>query len=146
MVSIRKSDVKEVIDKAPTETDDYDPYLTRIVNFFSGIPTNEDLRRYYFWETINVGEREREVLAKKKRVARLTKLWKAQWFGRLEIKALDSLMSSNSKRHWDWRYIFAIIQGHRFIWWKSEKELTWVKAQQGKYISQAILDLQPCPH
>lgn len=122
MVSISKNDVKEPTDKVLTESDDYDPYFTRITNFFLGIPTNEDLRRYYFWEAINVGEREREVLAKKKRVARLTKLWKAQWFGRLEMKARELLTSSNSKRLCDWRYIFAIIQGHRFIWWNSEKD------------------------
>jgi len=103
-------------------TDNYDPYSTRIMNFFLGIPTNEDLRRYYFWEATKVGEREREVLAKKKRATRLTKLWNAQWFGKLELKVRSYAATGDSNRQWDWKSTFAIIQGHRFIWWDSEKD------------------------
>ena len=63
---------------------------------------------------------EREILANKKRAARLTKLWKAQWFGKLELKV--KISSSLTERQWEWRTIFCIIQGHRFIWWESEKD------------------------
>lgn len=101
----------------PMIKDEYDPYTTRIQNFFFGIPTNEDLRRYYFWDAIQVGEREREIVANKKRATRLAKLWKAQWFGKLELK-----VRNESGNRWNWKHIFCIIQGHRFIWWDSEKD------------------------
>jgi len=102
--------------------DTYDPIWTRFMNFFSSIPTNEDLRRYYFWEAIKVGERERGILANKKRATRLTKLWKAQWFGNLELKVKHYIAIAANERSWDWKHIFCIIQGHRFIWWGSEKD------------------------
>ncbi len=126
MVAFQKKNAVEEssIDRPPvssTKTDSYDPYSTRIMNFFFGIPTNEDLRRYYFWESINVGEREFESIARKKRSLRLTKLWKAQWFGRLEMKVAGGGAVNNMNRQWDWRGIFAIVQGHRFVWWGSEK-------------------------
>lgn len=85
------------------------------------IPTNEDLRRYYFWEARKVGEREREIWATKKRTGRLTKLYQAQWFGKLDLKTPNTLASTEGDRHWDWVGIFAIIQGHRFVWWQSEE-------------------------
>jgi hypothetical protein len=100
----------------------YNPVLTRIKNFFMSIPTNEDLRRYYFWEARKVGDREREIWAAKKRTGRLTKLYQAQWFGRLELKTPNVLAPTDDGRLWDWITIFAIIQGHRFIWWRSEKD------------------------
>jgi len=92
------------------------PIITRIRNFFYSIPTNEDLRRYYFWEARRVGEREREILADKKRSARVIKLWKANWYGTLESKQY------HGEKEWDWVKIFAVIQGHRFIWWSSEND------------------------
>jgi hypothetical protein len=113
------SELKKDKDK---DTKQYDPYMTRIVNFFQGIPTDEDLRRYYFWEAVKVGEQEREILATKKRTARLTKLWKAEWFGHIELKSKNHLASGDDRRQWEWRPIFAIVQGHRFIWWLSEKD------------------------
>ena len=97
--------------------DDYNPYTERMKNFFFGIPTYEDLRRYYFWDSVQAGETEREIVAGKKRSTRLGKLWKAQWFGRLELKTV-----SGSGHQWDWKPIFCIFQGHRFIWWSSEKD------------------------
>ena len=96
-----------------------DPYLTRTINFFSSIPTHEDLRRYYFWEARRVGGRERARLTHKKRTARLIKLWKASWFGRLEVKAPSK---TTATRSWEWAPVFSIIQGHRFIFWRSETD------------------------
>lgn len=116
------SPTSESREEKSKDTDHYDPYMTRIVNFFQGIPTDEDLRRYYFWEAVKVGEQEREILATKKRTARLTKLWKAQWFGHIELKSQNHSASGDDQRKWEWRPIFAIVQGHRFIWWLSEKD------------------------
>ena len=96
-----------------------DPYSRRIINFFSSIPTSEDLRRYYFWEATRVGERERARLAEKKRTARLIKLWKASWFGNLDLKVKRTTSASRS---WEWAGVFAIVQGHRFIFWRSETD------------------------
>lgn len=100
----------------------YDPISTRIFNFFKSIPTNEDLRRYYFWEARKVGANEKKVWAAKRRNGRLTKLYQAQWFGKLELKTPNTLAPTEDDRHWDWISIFAIIQGHRFVWWQSEND------------------------
>lgn len=112
---------KKAIEDDNDVKDGYDPIVTRILNFFKTIPTNEDLRRCYFWETRRVGDREREIWAKKRRTRRLAKLYQARWFGKLELKAPNNTASENG-RDWDWITIFAIIQGHRFVWWKSEKD------------------------
>ena len=111
---------KDIIEEA-IDNDDYNPVVTRIMNFFMSIPTNEDLRRCYFWETRRVGDKEREIWAEKRRTRRLTKLYQAQWFGKLELKTPNKSATEND-RDWDWISIFAIIQGHRFVWWKSEKD------------------------
>jgi hypothetical protein len=118
------------IAESTTNDDSYNPVVTRIINFFKSIPTNEDLRRYYFWEVRKVGEKEREKWAEKKRTARLTKLYQAQWFGSLEMKTSNAIPSPSTaaddgkeiRREWDWISIFAIIKGHRFVWWESEKD------------------------
>ena len=94
-------------------------------NMFLSIPTDEDLRRTYFWEARRVGEREREKYARAKRQTRVEKLWKARWHGPLEMKEkkADANDAQNSTRRssWSWKGIFALIEGHRFIWWRSEK-------------------------
>merc|ERR1712242_403088 len=82
--------------------------------------TNEDLRRCYFWEARRVGEREREIVAEKKRSARLRKLWNASWHGLLELKVIQK--AEQNEKRWDWVRIFAVIQGHGFIWWNCEND------------------------
>lgn len=119
----KRKPLSPIADSNPNESDEsYNPVVTRIINFFQSIPTNEDLRRYYFWEARKVGEREREIWAAKRRTARLTKLYQAQWFGKLELKTSNTLAPTADARHWDWISIFAIIQGHRFVWWSSEND------------------------
>ena len=92
---------------------------TRITNFIAGLPTDEDLRRAYFWEARREGEKAREELALKKRMLRLNRLWRAQWFGTVELKEFTS--SKEADRQWDWETVFGLVHGHRFIWWRSEK-------------------------
>jgi len=87
-------------------------------NIFVSTPTDEDLRRYYFWESRKVMEQEQEVLARERRKYRLAKLWKARWFGRMEMK----IYSIEDNSMYNWVNIFAVIIGHRFVWWKNEKE------------------------
>lgn len=119
-------------DLSSKKVEHYDPYITRAINFFEGIPTDEDLRRYYFWEAIKVGEQEREILATRKRTSRLKTLWKAQWFGNIDLKVRNYSAGSDTRRNWDWRPIFAIVQGHRFIWWSSEKDFDEGENPQGQ--------------
>jgi len=108
--------------------------LSRLLqNYFISLPTDEDLRRCYFWEARRNGEREHERLAAQKRNARLVKLWKAQWFGNLEIKeSKENYNSPSGTRKWHWLSIFAIVQGHRFIWWRSEKHFDAGEAPMGE--------------
>jgi hypothetical protein len=102
------------------------PIVTSALNFFRGLPTDEDLRRAYFWESCRAGEMERNKLATAKRATRVQRLWKAQWHGHLEIKekgdAHSGIQTMDTSRDWSWEHIFAIIQGHQFIWWRGEKE------------------------
>ena len=51
---------------------------------------------------------------------RLKRLWKAQWFGTVEL--MEATTSSKADRRWDWEPVFGLVHGHRFIWWRSEKQ------------------------
>ena len=111
---------EEYIPDVPKAEDTPTPLATYFMNFFLSLPTDEDLRRTYFWESRRIGERERTQLMAKKRKARLKKLWKAQWFGTLEIKK-HIKSSAETERKWTWETVFGILQGHRFVWWKNEQ-------------------------
>lgn len=115
---ISSTDLAVTIDD--DENPKQDPFVTRAMNFFTSLPTDEDLRRTYFWESRRVGERERQKLAASKRKSRLKKLWRAQWFGTLEVKEQLS-QAGLTGREWIWETAFALLQGHRFVWWRSEK-------------------------
>uniref|UniRef100_A0A7S4W2P0 C2 domain-containing protein n=1 Tax=Ditylum brightwellii TaxID=49249 RepID=A0A7S4W2P0_9STRA len=123
---------KKEIEKIITEEERFDdenkeakdnPFVVKFINFFRAIPTDEDLRRTYFWEARRVGEREREKLATKKRTLRLEKLWHTQWSGNIKLKDKISgaKVGGTSQRSWDWEDIFAILEGHRFIYWRDVK-------------------------
>lgn len=57
--------------------------------------------------------------AEKKRTARLQKLWKARWYSNVQLKTRQDRISSKEGRDWHWAEAFAIVQGHRFLWWPS---------------------------
>jgi len=101
-----------------------------ITNLFCSIPTDEDLRRTYFWEAYRLGEKEREKHATAKRQTRLEKLWKARWHGALKLKE-NKLEQSTS---WTWQTAFGILEGHRFIWWRSEKHFDTGEAPLGQIL------------
>lgn len=96
-------------------------------NLFLSIPTDEDLRRTYFWEARRVGEKERNKFANAKRISRLEKLWKAKWYGTLALKvnkaeqSTTATTTTSSSRSWNWEHTFGLLEGHRFIWWASER-------------------------
>jgi hypothetical protein len=94
-----------------------------IKNGIRSLPTNEDLRKTYFWESRRLGAQESEKHASEKRLSRLKRLWKAQWFSPIQLRidiAQDS--ASSDKGSGDWQAAFAVIQGHRFIWWQSVRD------------------------
>ena len=104
-----------------------------VENLFQSIPTDEDLRRTYFWEARRIGEREREKFANTKRQTRLKKLWKASWHGNVKVKERRPDSSySESKRTWIWDTAFVLIEGHRFVWWRSEKHFDIGEAPLGQ--------------
>lgn len=41
-------------------------------------------------------------------------------------------MSPLSSRHWTWETAFGLLEGHRFIWWRSEKHFDTGEAPLGR--------------
>ena len=83
-----------------------------VSNLISMVPTNEDLRRYYFWENFRLGEIEKDRINEKRRVARLRTLFKAKFQGSISLMAAEGEWSAGH---------FLVLQSHRVAWWKSEK-------------------------
>lgn len=88
------------------------PVLTWISNAFFGLPTDEDLRRTYYWDTRRVVARETHSRSTEKRNARLRTLWKAKWYG-----DIDMLIRTAGRL--ERQPAFGVVQGHRFLFWKS---------------------------
>jgi hypothetical protein len=57
--------------------------------------------------------------AKSKRIGRLTRLWKALWFGTMKMKMHSD--GKSSKVNWKWETVFVVVQIHRIIWWRDER-------------------------
>jgi len=87
------------------------------MNAFRGIPTNEDIRRAYFWESRRLAAREAELYSTQKRKKRLESLWRATWYSSVQMSCSDGDRSTLI-----WKTSFAMVQGHRFLWWNSVKE------------------------
>ena len=98
------------------------PFAIWIMNALRSLPTSEDLRRTYYWESRRLGSQESENYASEKRFSRLKRLWRAQWYSpiRLRVHGTQDLSSTNDDD--TWQAAFAIIQGHRFLWWKEVKD------------------------
>jgi hypothetical protein len=108
----------------PEESKKTSPVVTWIMNAIRGLPTDEDLRKTYFWESRRKGARETENDAAAKRLSRLQRLWKAQWYSSIKLRLQnvrrDSSSADSKASHWE--NVFAIVQGHRFLWWHSVRE------------------------
>jgi hypothetical protein len=63
----------------------FHPVSQWILNALRGLPTSEDLRKTYFWESRRLGAREMEAHPAKKRKSRMERLWRVQWHGTIEI-------------------------------------------------------------
>jgi len=96
------------------------PISTWITNAIRSIPTDEDLRKSYFWEGRRIGEEACSEIRKKKRIALLTKLWKASWFS---VVSLRVERQSGVKDGWSWQDgYFAVVFGRQLLIWTSEIE------------------------
>ena len=102
------------------------PVMTWIMNAFRGIPTDEDLRKAYFWESRRSASREAEKYSKEKRKKRLRTLWQAQWYSSVE------LVSPDDEGRVSRESAFAVIQGHRFLWWTSTRDFDNGQAPVGR--------------
>jgi hypothetical protein len=45
----------------------------------------------------------------------MQRLWKVQWFSTVRML----VHKDASSEHYEWRTVFAMIQGHRLLWWRS---------------------------
>lgn len=99
---------------------------TWILNAFRGIPTDEDLRKVYFWESRRRGAEESERFFGDKRASRLERLWKAQWYSKVKLRRNafkgGSQSDSNESSADGMEEAFAIVQGHRLLWWRSARD------------------------
>ena len=102
------------------EDEDEDAPIIWLKNAFRGLPTDEDLRKTYFWEGRRNGAKTRESYASEKRLARLKRLWRAQWHATIKIRGDSD--SKSAKGASTWNKIFAVVQGRRFLWWKTVED------------------------
>lgn len=95
------------------------PFAVWVSNAIRSLPTNEDLRKAYFWESRRLGAEQAERHASEKRESRLQKLWKAKWYSPVYL-----LLHDEEGDHLSFykEPCFAVIQGHRFLWWYSVQD------------------------
>jgi hypothetical protein len=84
-----------------------------VLNLISSVPTGEDLRRNYFWESFRRGQVEKNVMEKKRREARLREIWKAKFARCVKLRM---------EGEGGWKSVFLVLQSHRIIWFKDEKD------------------------
>jgi hypothetical protein len=89
-------------------------FMTWILNVTRGLPTSEDLRKTYFWESRRIGANESKSMSVAKRKSRMQRLWKVQWHGDVRM-----LLQNTKAIGSEWRTVFVLVQGHRLLWWRS---------------------------
>jgi len=117
------SDQKENLNNEKVDKD-VTPIIAWLNNAFRALPTDEDLRRAYFWESRRIAEQECEEIASQKRVSRLQRLWKAEWHSNIDLRIVNDEKRKKgfSGRDWVWVSIFGIIQNRRFLWWQNAQD------------------------
>ena len=114
------------------EDGDGEGFLVWVNNAFGGLPTDEDLRKAYFWEGRRIGAKTREAYATEKRMARLKRLWRAQWHASIKIRNKDEKSGKGTSNTPTWETIFAVVHGRRFLWWKSVNDFDSGSPPQGR--------------
>jgi hypothetical protein len=84
-------------------------------NFIRSLPVDEDIRRTYFWETQRKVAKQVRETADERRSSRLQKLWRSQWNEHVILLQRPS----DSKLPPKLEPAFAVLQGRRFMIWKS---------------------------
>lgn len=111
LIGLRKKEAVSVLNNAAPQN------VTSIwvANAIRGLPTNEDLRRTYYWESRRLAFQEMESIASTKRKTRLQRLWRARWFSKVLLVSTSSAAGGATFL----ARAFAMVQGHRFLWWAS---------------------------
>lgn len=104
-------------------------------NALRSLPTGEDLTAAYAWESARQRAQDRANYASSKRISRLRKLWKSKWFAsvRLRVQKVRELSNGDDKSP-HWKPVFAIIQGHKFLWWDSTGAFDRGELPQGRLL------------
>jgi hypothetical protein len=112
------------------------PIVVWIMNALRSLPTNEDLRKAYFWESRRLGAKQAEKHASDKRESRLKKLWKATWHSPVVLLIQNQKRDQHQGTHllYHKKSCFAVIQGHRFIWWNSVRDFDDGELPEGKLL------------
>jgi hypothetical protein len=115
--SSRSSHRKIGVESAATKHESSTNVIMWVKNGFLSLPTRQDLRKICDWECRRLVAQEREKHASQDRIALLRRLWKASWFSRVQIRVPER--ESNSGERGMWEPAFAVMEGHRFMWWLS---------------------------
>jgi hypothetical protein len=107
---------------APAKAKSGNSIMIWLANALQSIPTDEDLRKVYFWESRRVGEQECSKLTAEKRIARLNRLWRAEWYSTVNIRVQNSRRNSMSSKEWHWEHGFAVLFGRQLVIWRSEND------------------------
>ena len=107
----------------------HSPVLVWLMNAFHGLPTDEDLRKTYFWESRRFALREAEAIVNEKRKKRLRNLWRAEWYASVQM-----LCSGKNASDLAWASRFAVVQGHRLLWWDSVSDFDSGNAPTGRVL------------
>jgi hypothetical protein len=115
------------------------PVATWVMNAIRGLPTDVDLKRTYHWETRRLVAREVESQAEHKRASRLRRLWRAQWYATVQLVQVQGTSLELTP-------VFAMIQGHRFLWWRSVEDFDKGEGALGRIFLQGHAGLaSPSP-
>jgi len=68
------------------EAEEKEEWGNPVLNLLSTVPTGEDLRRKYFWESFRRGLVEKIAMGKKRREGRLREIWKARFSGMIKLR------------------------------------------------------------
>ncbi|KAL7572048.1 hypothetical protein ACA910_001699 [Epithemia clementina (nom. ined.)] len=109
----------------PSPTKSSSSIATWVSNAFMGLPSDEDLRRTYYWNTRRVVAHETLSRSTEKRNAKLTALWNASWHGPIEM-----IPSGSNQR----QSVFGVVEGDRFLWWKSTESFDQGEASIGQLL------------
>jgi hypothetical protein len=118
------------IAKGTAVVEDTKGIILWVKNVFRTLPTRNDLRKHWLWECRRLVAHEREKHASQERIRLLRRLWKASWYSIIQIRVSERGKNVRESRRWN--PAFAVLEGHRFLWWNSTDAFDNGKAPAGK--------------